>query len=96
MTPRTPENTMTVPRNQPIIPAAGSHRPGAVSVRLVCPPDVMAAALANLSGLYGDAWQPSTRKPSRNADDHELQYGTLIVPVPVAAPAAGPLREESP
>lgn len=34
----------------PIIPAAGSHKPGAVSVRLVCPPDVMAAALASLTG----------------------------------------------
>jgi hypothetical protein len=66
----------------PIIPAAGSHQPGAVNVRLVCPPDVMAAALASLSDLYGDAWQPSTRKPSRNADGHVLQYGTLIVPVP--------------
>lgn len=66
----------------PVIPAAGSHRPDAVSVRLVCPPDVMTAAMASLSQFYGAAWQPSTRKPSRNADDHLLQYGTLIVPVP--------------
>jgi hypothetical protein len=66
----------------PIIPAAGSHQPGAVNVRLVCPPDVMAAALASLSGFYGDAWQPSTRNPSPNADGHVLQHGTLIVPVP--------------
>jgi hypothetical protein len=72
---------MTAVQNQPIIPAAGSHRPGAVSVRLVCPPDVMAAAPASLSDFYGDAWQPSTRKSSRNADGHELQYGTLIIPV---------------
>jgi hypothetical protein len=42
----------------------------------------MAAALASLSGFYGDAWQPSTRKPSRNADGYVLQRGTLIVPVP--------------
>lgn len=66
----------------PVIPAAGSYKPGVVSVRLVCPPDVMAAALASLSDFYGDAWQPSTRKPSRNADGQVLQYGTLIVPVP--------------
>ena len=70
-------------QHQPVIPAAGSHRPGAVNVRLVCPPDVMAAAMASLSGFYGDAWQPSTRKPSRDSDGHVLQYGTLIVPVPV-------------
>jgi len=57
-------------------------RPAAVSVRLVCPPDVMDAALASLAGLYGDAWQPSTRKPSRHGDGGLLQYGTLIVPVP--------------
>ncbi len=66
----------------PVIPAAGSHRPGAVSVRLVCPPDALAAAMASLSGFYGAAWQPSTRKPARNAGGHQLQYGTLIVPVP--------------
>jgi hypothetical protein len=66
-----------------IIPAAGALRPGVVNVRLVCPPDVMAAALESLSDFYGDAWQPSTRKPSRNADDGQvLTYGTLIVPVP--------------
>jgi hypothetical protein len=66
----------------PVIPAAGSYKPGVVSVRLVCPPEVMTAALASLSDLYGDAWQASTRKPSRNADGQVLQYGTLIVPVP--------------
>lgn len=69
----------------PVIPAAGSYRPGAVSVRLVCPPDVMTAAVASLAEFYGDAWQPATRKPSRNADGQVLQYGTLIVPVPRAA-----------
>ncbi len=79
---------ITTDHDQPVIPAAGSHRPGAVSVRLVCPPDVMAAALASLSDFYGDAWQPSARKPSRNADGHVLQYGTLIVPVPTVPGSA--------
>jgi hypothetical protein len=69
-------------QGQPVIPATGSHRPGAVNVRIVCAPDVMAAAMASLSGFYGDAWQPSARKPSRNSDGHLLQYGTLTVPVP--------------
>ena len=76
-------------QDQPIIPAPGSHRPGAVNVRLVCPPDVMAAALASLSDFHGDAWQPSARKPSRSSDGHLLQYGTLIVPVPVPGPGSG-------
>jgi hypothetical protein len=66
----------------PVIPAAGSCKPGVVSVRLICPPDVLAAALASLSGIYGDAWQPGTRKPARDAAGQVLQYGTLIVPVP--------------
>lgn len=59
----------------------GSLRPGVVNVRLVCPPEVMDAALAHLADLHGDAWQPSTRKPSRHGDGQVLQYGTLIVPV---------------
>ena len=69
----------------PVIPRPGPFRPGVVSVRLVCLPAVLDAALASLSDLYGDAWQPSTRKPSRNADGQVLQYGTLIVPVPRSA-----------
>jgi hypothetical protein len=73
---------MTDDHTTPIIPAPGSHRPGAVNVRHVCPPDVMAAALTSLANLYGEAWQPSTREPSRSADGHLLQHGTLIVPVP--------------
>lgn len=81
---------MSDTEQMPVIPGSGSHRPGAVSVRLVCPPDVMAAALASLSDFYGDAWQPSARKPSRSSDGHLLQYGTLIVPVPAAnAPHTG-------
>lgn len=65
-----------------LIPVPGSFKPGVVSVRLVCPPDVLAAALESLADFYGDAWQPSTRKPSRHGDGQVLQYGTLIVPVP--------------
>lgn len=60
----------------------GSSQPVVVSVRLVCPPEVMDAALASLANSYGDAWQPSTRKPSRHSGGEVLQYGTLIVPVP--------------
>jgi hypothetical protein len=37
--------------DQLAIPAAGSYRPGVVSVRLICPPDVLAAALESLSGF---------------------------------------------
>jgi hypothetical protein len=68
----------------PIIPAAGSHRPGAVNVRLVALPEVMAAALASLTDFYGDAWQPSRREPARSSDGHLLLTGTLIVAVPTA------------
>jgi hypothetical protein len=57
-------------------------RPAAVSVRLICPPEVMDAVLASLAASYGDAWQPSTRKPSRHSGGEVLQYGTLIVSVP--------------
>ncbi len=70
---------------EPAILRPGSFRPGVVSVRLVCPPAVLDAALASLSDFYGEAWQPSTRKPSRNADGQVLQYGTLIVQVPKSA-----------
>jgi hypothetical protein len=61
---------------------SGPLRPGVVSVRLVCPPEVLDAALASLANRYGDAWQPGTRKPSRHDGGDVLQYGTLIVPVP--------------
>jgi hypothetical protein len=64
------------------LPVAESFRPGVVGVRLVCPPEVMDVALASLADRYGDAWQPSTRKPSRHDGGDVLQYGTLIVPVP--------------
>ena len=67
---------------EPAAPSPGSFRPGVVSIRLVCPPEVMDAALASLKDRYGDAWQPSTRKPSRHDGGDVLQYGTLIVPVP--------------
>ena len=62
--------------------SSGPLRPGVVSVRLVCPPAVLDAALASLADRYGDAWQPGTRKPSRHDGGDVLQYGTLIVPVP--------------
>lgn len=48
------ENTSTH-EAEPIIATAGSLRPGAVHVRLVCPADVMDAALASLVDFYGDA-----------------------------------------
>jgi hypothetical protein len=51
-------------------------------VQLVGPPDVIAAAAAHLAELHGDAWQPRTRKASRNEGGDQLMYGTLIVPVP--------------
>ena len=70
-----------------IIPPPGSHKPGVAQIRLVCPPDVMDAALALLADLLGEAWQPSTRKPGRHAGGDELQYGTLIVPVPRKDPS---------
>ena len=65
-----------------VIPPPGSHKPGVAQVRLICPPDVMDAVLDLLGDLLGEAWQPSTRKPGRHAGGDELQYGTLIVPVP--------------
>jgi hypothetical protein len=61
---------------------AEAFRPGIVSVRIVCPPDVIEAALASLADSYGEAWQPSTRKPSRYEGGEILQYGTLIITVP--------------
>jgi hypothetical protein len=65
-----------------VFPPRGSYKPGVAQVRLVCPPDVMDAALALLGDLLGEAWQPSTRKKGRHDGGDELQYGTLIVPVP--------------
>jgi hypothetical protein len=65
-----------------IVPQAGSYKPCVAQVRLVGPPEVIAAALALLSDLCGDAWQPGTRKAGRHDGGDELQYGTLIVPVP--------------
>lgn len=62
--------------------AQAGYRPGVASVRLVGPPETIDAALELLADLCGDAWQPSTRKPGRHAGGDELQYGTLIVPVP--------------
>jgi hypothetical protein len=70
---------------EPIIPAPGSMQPRPVNVRLVCPPDVMAAALASLTDFYGDAWQPSSRESARSSDGHVMLTGTLIVAVPVAS-----------
>ncbi len=74
---------------EPIIPT-GSYRPGRVNVRLVCPPDVMAAALTSLSDFYGDAWQPSPREPWRSSDGHLAQHGTFIVPVPTTGEVQPP------
>jgi hypothetical protein len=62
--------------------AQAGYRAGVAQVRLVGPPEVIDAALALLGDLCGDAWTPSTRKPGRHAGGDELQYGTLIVPVP--------------
>jgi hypothetical protein len=76
--------------NRPVVsgPAArtraaqAGYRPGVAQVRLVGPPEVIDAALALLADLCGDAWTPSTRKPGRHAGGDDLQYGTLIVPIP--------------
>jgi len=62
--------------------ARAGYRPGVASVRLVGPPETIDAALQLLADLCGDAWTPSTRKPGRHPGGEELQYGTLIVPVP--------------
>jgi hypothetical protein len=60
----------------------GTGRPAAVSVRLTGPPEATDAAMASLADSYGDAWQPSTRKPSRYSGGEVVQYGTLLVTVP--------------
>jgi hypothetical protein len=65
-----------------VLPPPGSHKPGVAQVRLIGTPEVIDAALALLGDLLGAAWQPSTRKPGRHAGGDQLQYGTLIVPVP--------------
>jgi hypothetical protein len=62
--------------------AREGYRSGVANVRLVCPPEVMDAALALLGDLLGDAWQPGTRKAGRHAGGDDLAYGTLIIPVP--------------
>lgn len=62
--------------------ARAGYRPAVAQVRLVGPPEVIDAALLLLADLLGDAWTPSTRKPGRHAGGDDLQYGTLIVPVP--------------
>ena len=62
--------------------AAAGYRPGVAQVRLVGPPEAIDAANALLADLLGDAWTPSTRKAGRHAGGDELQYGSLIVPVP--------------
>ena len=62
--------------------AGAGYRPGVANVRLVGPPETIDAALELLADLLGDAWQPSTRKLGRHSGGDELQYGTLIVPVP--------------
>ena len=64
-----------------VIPSPGSYKPGAVQVRLAARRGED-AALALLGGLLGEAWQPSTRKRGGHAGGDQLQYGTLIVPVP--------------
>lgn len=73
---------MTVEPTQPVPPKPGPMRPGIANVRLVCPPEVMDAAVQLLADMFGEAWQPSTRKPGRHAGGDVLQYGTLIIPVP--------------
>ncbi len=60
-------------------PAAG--RPGVAKVRIDGPPGVVDATLASFAAVYGDMWQPGTRKSSRNSAGDVLVYGTLIVPV---------------
>lgn len=62
--------------------ARAGYRPAVAQVRLVGPPEAIDAALTLLADLLGDAWTPSTRKPGRHAGGDELQYGSLIVPVP--------------
>jgi hypothetical protein len=60
----------------------GSYKPGVVQVRLIGPPEVVTVAGAHLAELHGDAWRPSTRKPSRYDGADLVLHGTLIVPVP--------------
>jgi hypothetical protein len=64
------------------LPRPGSYKPAVVQVRLIGPPEAIAAAAAHLAELHGDAWQPGTRKASRYDGGDQLLRGTLIVPVP--------------
>lgn len=65
-----------------VLPSPGAYKPAVVQVRLVGPPEAVAAASAHLAELHGEAWQPGTRKGSRHEGGDQLMYGTLIVPVP--------------
>jgi hypothetical protein len=67
-----------------VIPRRGTHRPGAVDVRLTAQPGDIDAAIAQIEAFHGDAWRPSTRKAY--ADGRVVQYGTLIVAVPRDTP----------
>lgn len=67
---------------QPIIPAAGSHRPAVVQVRLIAPADAIDAAAVSLADFYGGLWQPGSRGPSRRNPNDVILYGTVIVAVP--------------
>jgi hypothetical protein len=49
-------------------------------VRLIGPPEAVDAALAMLAGT-GPWWQADGRQRSRKNAAHDVQYGTLIVPV---------------
>ena len=54
--------------NRPAVPGpAARYRPGVAQVRLTGPPETIDAALKLLADMFGDAWQPSTRKPGRHA-----------------------------
>lgn len=71
----------------PAVPVPSLPRPGVANIRIDGPAEVIDAALVVLEAAHGDAWQPSTRKPSRYAGGGQVQYGTLIVPLPATATA---------
>lgn len=85
--PRPHQNNST-DENEPIIPTPGSFEPRPVSVRLVCAPDVIDAALASLADFYGEAWKPSDGEAARSSDGTLMKNGTLIVAVPRKDPHA--------